>query len=131
MTKINIEGTKCFICESVIAIVNETNEGGDATLFVKVSVKHGVIESVLALVNNYLKLSVNLMIHSCSLVCYQEEIVNLSKQVNSLTSEIAWFKNQDPILSIDEVDNCTPVLLMLVNLVIVPLIHHLFKLLLK
>ena len=89
MTKINIEGTKCFICESVIAIVNETNEGDDAALFVKVSVKHGVIKSVLALVNNYLKLSVNLMIHSCSLACYQEEIVNLSKQVNYLTSEIA------------------------------------------
>ena len=58
-TKINIEGTKCSICESVIATASKTDEGDDA-LFVKVFVKHGIIENVLILVSNYLRLYVNL-----------------------------------------------------------------------
>ena len=29
-TKINIEGTKCSICENIIAIASETDEGNDA-----------------------------------------------------------------------------------------------------
>ena len=40
-----------MICENVIAIVSKTNKGKDA-LFVKASVKHGVIRIVLALVSN-------------------------------------------------------------------------------
>ena len=41
--------TKCLICENVIAIVSKTNKS-EGALFVKASIKHGVIKHVLALV---------------------------------------------------------------------------------
>ena len=54
----NGEGTICAICENVIAVTSENNEGDVA----KVIVRHGFIGNVLVLASNYLRFYVSLMI---------------------------------------------------------------------
>lgn len=107
-TKINIEGTKCCICEDVIALPSESVEGDDA-LFCEGFCQAWCHRKCIGFSNQLFKVLCEsddpFLCLYCSLACYQKEIFSLSKQVKSLTSEVALLKNQEPMAIAKEVEN--------------------------
>ena len=107
-TKINVEGTKCFICDNAIAIASETNEGEDA-LFCDGLCQAWCHRKCIGLSRQLFTIVCEsddpFLCLYCSLACYQKEIVNLSEQVKSLSSEIAQLKSQDSTSGTDKAES--------------------------
>ena len=93
------EGTACCICEDIIKIENETNDGDDA-LFCEGFCLAWAHRKCMGLSKQLYKIIFKsddpFLCSYCSLAFYQKEITNLSERVNSLTLEITHLKSVGP-----------------------------------